>query len=52
MRTEPELTNPEFAHAADQLLERCRNLFAKKGNKSPTKKQLLDMAKRVLENRL
>lgn len=46
-----ELNNPEFSHAADRFLQVFKNYLAKYGNKSPTKKELLDLAKKVLEKR-
>lgn len=46
------LTNKEFTRPADKLIGICRNHLAKLGNKSPTSKELLDMAKKVLEARL
>lgn len=46
-----DLDHPEFNAAADNLLNVCRIHLAKFGNKSPTAKELVEMAKKVLESR-
>lgn len=49
--TDEALKNPEFARVADNLLGCVRNHLSKKGNKSPTFDELVEICNKVLETR-
>lgn len=50
--SDESLKNPEYAKAADNLLNVVRINLAKKGNKSPTAKEVLKLANEVLGMRV
>lgn len=51
MALEPQYSNPEFNQAVDQLFNVVKNELAKKGNKSPTRSEVVKICKQLLENR-